>query len=66
MVAAEARRLERNLRAIGPMPRDMLAHVSGAENWREGTFEEAVREGLREGRLRTLPLQWLEANPNPH
>ena len=61
MVAAEARRLERELRAIGPMPRATLARRTGAGRWREGTFEEAVREGLRTGRLEELPLSWLEA-----
>ncbi len=60
-VAAEARRLERQLRTIGPMPREMLARRAAAGQWREGSFEEAVREGLRAGRLRELPLHWLEA-----
>lgn len=60
-VAAAARRLERQLRTIGPMPRAMLARRADAQHWREGSFEEAVDEGLRAGRLRKLPLQWLEA-----
>lgn len=60
-VAAEARRLERQLRTIGPMPREMLARRVGAERWREGSFEEAVRAGIQAGRLRKLPLHWLEA-----
>lgn len=59
-VTAETRKLERSLRAIGPMPRSMLARVTHADTWREGSFEEAVREGLRDGRLTELPLGWLK------
>lgn len=59
-VSAEVRKLERSLRAIGPMPRSMLARVSRANSWREGSFEEAVQAGLREGRLKELPLGWLK------
>ena len=61
-VAAEAARLERVLRGIGPMPKARLARTCGADRWREGTFQEAVRAGLRAGRLRQLPLGWLEAS----
>jgi len=62
VVAAEVARLERPLRAIGPMHRDRLAEACGAHRWREGTFEEAIREGVRLGRLRRLPLGWIEAS----
>jgi hypothetical protein len=62
VIAAEVRRLERRLLAIGPMPRAKLAESCGAERWREGTFEEAIREGVRLGTLRQLPLGWIEAN----
>ncbi len=62
VIAAEVRRLERRLLAIGPMPRDRLAESCGANRWREGTFEEAIREGVRLGTLRQLPLGWVEAN----
>jgi hypothetical protein len=61
VIGAETRRLERRLREYGPMPRERLAQACGAERWREGTFEEAVIEGLRTGRLRELPLGWIEA-----
>lgn len=61
VVAAEVTRLERRLRAIGPMHRQRLAEACGADRWREGTFEEAIREGVRLGRLRQLPLGWIEA-----
>lgn len=65
VVAAEVRRLERHLRTVGPMPRHRLAEDCGAERWREGTFEEALNHGLRQGILRELPLGWIEAAPGP-
>ncbi|HEY2769186.1 MAG TPA: hypothetical protein VGI87_01375 [Solirubrobacteraceae bacterium] len=60
-VAAEISKLERSLRELGPMPCDRLANVTHADRWREGTFEEAVAVGVREGRLARLPFQWLKA-----
>lgn len=61
IINAEMRRLQRRLLAYGPMPRQRLARDCGAERWHEGTFEEAVREGIRTGKLRQLPLGWVEA-----
>ena len=60
-VAAETRKLERNLREFGPMPKDRLADMAHADQWREGTFEEAVSEGVRQGRLEWMPFHWLKA-----
>jgi hypothetical protein len=60
-VAAEISKLERSLRELGPMPCDRLANVTHADRWREGTFEEAVAVGVREGRLARLPFHWLKA-----
>jgi hypothetical protein len=60
-VAVEIRKLERSLRDLGPMPRERLADLSRADQWREGTFEEAVSEGVRQGRLEWMPFQWLKA-----
>ncbi len=60
-VEAEIRKLERSLRELGPMPRDRLAALAHADRWREGTFEEAVAVGVREGRLARLPFHWLKA-----
>lgn len=60
-VAAEVDKLERNLRELGPMPKARLAEVSHADRWREGTFEEAVSAGVREGRLTWLAFSWLKA-----
>jgi hypothetical protein len=62
VIAAEVRRLERHLLAIGPMPREKLAESCNSGRWREGTFEEAIQEGVRRGTLRQLPLGWVEAN----
>lgn len=64
VICAEMRKLQRRLLEYGPMPRERLAATCGADRWREGTFEEAVREGVREGKLRELPLGWIEARLN--
>lgn len=61
VITAEMRRLERRLLAVGPMSQVKLAESCGSGRWREGTFEEAVQEGLRAGRLKQLPLGWIEA-----
>lgn len=61
VIHAEMRRLQRRLLEYGPMPRERLAECCGAEHWREGTFEEAIREGVRTGKLKQLPLGWIEA-----
>jgi hypothetical protein len=60
-VAAEVDKLERNLRELGPMPKERLADLTGADRWREGTFEEAVAAGVRQGRLKWLAFSWLKA-----
>jgi hypothetical protein len=60
-VAAEIGKLERSLRELGPMPRERLADLAHADQWREGTFEEAVSEGVRQGRLEWMPFHWLKA-----
>ena len=65
-VAAEINKLERNLRELGPMPCDRLASLAQADRWREGTFEEAVAVGVREGRLAWLPFNWLKATRGAH
>ena len=60
-VAAEIDKLERRLRELGPMPSDRLASLTQADRWREGSFEEAVSVGVREGRLAWMPFHWLKA-----
>jgi hypothetical protein len=60
-VAAEIDKLERSLREFGPMPSERLADLAQADRWREGTFEEAVAVGVREGRLAWMPFNWLKA-----
>ena len=42
------------------MSRQKLAEQRGG-HWRDGTFEEAVSEGIRTGRIAPLPLGWLKA-----
>lgn len=59
IVEAEVRRVERQLRAYGPMPRALLARRCREAAWRDGTLEEAVREGIRQRRLKQLPLGWI-------
>ena len=59
VVEAEMRRVERQLRAYGPMPRAALARRCGETEWRDGTLQEAVREGIRQRRLKQLPLGWV-------
>lgn len=39
VVTVEMRRLERQLLAVGPMPRAKLAESTGARRWREGSFD---------------------------
>jgi hypothetical protein len=58
-VAAELRRIERQLRAVGPMSRRALAKSCGETGWRDGNVTEAVREGIRQHRLKQLPLGWI-------
>jgi hypothetical protein len=59
IVAAELRRIERQLRAFGPMPRRALSRSCGERSWRDGSVTEAVREGIRQHRLKQLPLDWI-------
>jgi hypothetical protein len=59
IVAAELRRIERQLRAVGPMPRRALTAYCGEAHWRDGNVTEAVREGIRQHRLKELPLGWI-------
>ncbi len=65
VVAAETRRLQRELRAIGPMPREKLAEICHADHWREGSLDQAVRAGVKTGALRELPLGWVASADTP-
>ena len=60
-VAAEINKLERSLRQLGSMPNERLASLAQDDRWREGSFEEAVSVGVRQGRLAWLPFHWLKA-----
>ena len=65
-VAAEIDKLERSLRELGPMPCERLASLAHADRWREGSFEEAVAVGVRDGRLAWMPFNWLKAVRGAH
>jgi hypothetical protein len=65
IVAAELRRIERCLREVGPLPRRALAAHAGESSWRDGNVTEAVREGIRQHRLKELPLGWIAAERYP-
>jgi hypothetical protein len=60
--SAEVRRLVRLLRALGPLPRASLARISHARRWRKGCFDVAVSKGIRQGKLRQLPFDFLAAS----
>jgi hypothetical protein len=61
VVAAAVRRLARELELLGPMPRERLARLAGAAHWREATFDQAIREGIRLRKLRELPFGFVAA-----
>ena len=44
-----------------PCPVNGSPSLARADRWREGTFEEAVSEGVRQGRLQWMPFHWLKA-----
>jgi hypothetical protein len=52
-VAAEMRQPERGPYAVGPVP--LVAATSRSRHWRNGPFEDAVRQGLRHARRRRIP-----------
>ena len=59
VLSAEVRRLVRVLRSYGPLQRASLARISNAERWREGSFDRAVTEAIREGQVRELPFDFI-------
>jgi hypothetical protein len=60
--SAEVARLVHALNSFGPLPRASLPRMSHAERWRAGSFEAAVGEAIRQGKLRELPSDFLAAN----
>lgn len=56
---AEARRLARELRLVGPLPRAALGRLCGTGRWREGGLDAAVKRGVELGTLRVLPFDFL-------
>ena len=63
VLAAEVRHLVGVLRDLGPLPRATLARAAGSAHWREGTFDAAVREGVRQGQLKELPFDFVTLPP---
>jgi hypothetical protein len=43
------------------MSREALAKACGESAWRDGSVTEAVRAGIRQHRLKELPLGWIAA-----
>jgi hypothetical protein len=64
LLEAEARRLARELYLYGPLSKRTLAQRCHARHWRDGTFRDAVRAGIRNKTLRELPLDFLDV-PRP-
>jgi hypothetical protein len=60
-VATEIRALEAQLLLVGPMKRPTLAQAVRADSWSVGTFDEAVAQAVREGKILELPLNWFRA-----
>jgi hypothetical protein len=59
--AAVIRVLEANLLFTGPMKRTKLARAVRADSRPHGTFDEAVRQAVRQGKIHELPRDWLTA-----
>jgi hypothetical protein len=57
--ATEIRALEASLLLIGPMKRAKLSEAVHADTWPDGTFDEAVRQAVKQGRISELLLDWL-------
>jgi len=56
LLEAEVRRVMRVLAPYGVLRQDMLARACGARRWNAGAFRSALDAGVRDGRLRKLPL----------
>jgi hypothetical protein len=60
MVAAEVSALVAELNSFGPMPTRALSERCHAQQWRTGTLEQAIGAGVRQGRLRRLPCDFVD------
>jgi hypothetical protein len=60
LLVAEVRQLVNELRTSGPLSTDMLAQRCHTNRWHEGTLDVAIREGIRQRRLRRLPLGYVD------
>jgi hypothetical protein len=55
LLSADVRRLALALSPYGILHRDALAALVGAQEWREGAFEQALKEAVRQGVIERLP-----------
>lgn len=55
LLSADVRRLALALSPYGILHRDALAALVGARDWREGAFEQALEEAVRQGAIERLP-----------
>jgi hypothetical protein len=60
VLSAEIRRIASELYSAGPMPRALLSRKCQPGRWSEGSFEAAVQEGVRQGKLRRLPFDFID------
>ncbi len=56
VIQAEVGRLVHAIRPFGMLHRDTLARAAGAEHWRKGRLDLALRAAVEQGRLEKRPL----------
>ena len=56
LLETKVRRVMRVLAPYGVLRQDTLARACGARRWDSGAFRSALDAGVRDGRLRRLPL----------
>lgn len=62
---AEIAELTRALRNYGVLTRDYLEELSGARRWSGATFDAALYDGIRAGRIKPLGGDLYEAAVQP-
>jgi hypothetical protein len=65
VIQAEVRRLALALAPFGVLSREALRRQVGGDQWREGSFEQALNRGVRTGALEQLAGDFYrEARPD--
>ena len=64
IIQAEVGRLVHAIRPFGMLHRDTLARAAGAEHWRKGRLDLALRTAVEQGRLEKRPLDYY-CTPHP-